>query len=106
MLRVQGQHGLAESCYRRTASGRELALGRENSFVLASLSSLAVALMHRHELTEAQEIALRIVEMRHRLLGTDHPLVMASVDNLAHILRKQGSYTTAEELNPKNLDAC
>ena len=88
---------------RLAESGRS---GVKTASALTSLSNLAVVLTHQHELTEAQEIASRIVETRHRLLGADHPLTMASVNDRALILRKQGSYSTAVELNGRNLNAC
>ncbi|CAF9939050.1 hypothetical protein IMSHALPRED_001186 [Imshaugia aleurites] len=118
------RHADRERLHRVALSGREKTLGASHAETLYNMSSiadvlrlqdhyrlaesciLAVVLTYQHKLIEAQEIASRVLETRHRLLGADYPLTMACVNSLVLIPRKQGSYSIAEELNRRTLDAC
>jgi tetratricopeptide (TPR) repeat protein len=54
--------------------------------------------------TEAEEIYLRVIEIREKILDKDHPLLAIGLNNLAKLYFAQSLFNKAEPLYRKALD--
>lgn len=71
-----------------------------------ALNALGEVLRRQGDLTRAEPVLRRSLQIRERLLGPHHPDIAESLDNLALVAQDRGEYTQAEELFLRDLKIC
>ncbi|KAK2734188.1 Kinesin light chain 5, partial [Colletotrichum kahawae] len=106
-------HSLAQFCTKVWISE----YGQEHPSTLTSMANLASTYRNQGRWKEAEELEVRVIEMRKRVLREEHPSTLMSMANLALTTKadgrrrrssltfwKQGRWKEAEELNVRVIE--
>jgi tetratricopeptide (TPR) repeat protein len=75
-----------------------------NPSVLEAMASLSSAYRYHGYFSEAEELAVQVLETRKEALGAEHPGTLLGISNLASTYSSQGRWKEAEELEVQLLE--
>ena len=67
-------------------------------------SNFALVMRENGDWKNAQELEIKVMDMRKKLLGAEHPYTLSSIANLAVTYRDQGMWNKAEQLQIQVMD--
>ena len=67
-------------------------------------SNFALVIRENGDWKNAQELKIKVMDMRKKLLGAEHPYTLSSIANLAVTYRDQGRWNKAEQLQIQVMD--
>jgi tetratricopeptide (TPR) repeat protein len=88
----------AESTYLFTLENLRATVPPQNADLLRNTNNAARFYLTAGKLTEAEQLARTVVEMRGKTLGREHPWTLISSLVLAEVLSRQGKHGEAEAL--------
>ncbi|KIJ37249.1 hypothetical protein M422DRAFT_111164, partial [Sphaerobolus stellatus SS14] len=65
------------------------------------MANLACTYWEQNRFSEAEDLEVKVLQMRRHKLGEDHPDTLTSMKNLASTYQSQGRLSEAEELEEK-----
>ena len=77
---------------------RKKLLGAEHPDTLGSMANLASTYWNQGRWSEAEKLAVHVMDRTKELLGAEHPNTLISMENLACTYRDQGRICESEKL--------
>ena len=104
LLRVQNQHGEAQSVLRRSLAIYESSLGQDGPDLCASLNNNAALHEMKGELSDSKKLISRCLSLREATYGPRHPLVGHTLHELAKLYLEAGQNVEAEKLSSRAIE--
>ena len=101
--RGQGQYEIAGARCLAAIDVQKQILGKEHSWTLNSITSLAINYAKQSRLEEAERLFMQVLETRTRVLGAEHPDTVFAISNLACVCSQQSRWEEAEKLSTQVL---
>ena len=103
-LESTGSYHLAAIINERLYARDKKILGPEDPSTLTSMTDLASTYRYQGRWKEAEELEVKVLEVRKRVPGPEHPQTLTSMANLASTYWNQGRLKEAEELEVQVLE--